>query len=1025
MSHLPRVSFTYARVAVGVCLLLGGPGGERASAQDNRPMPPHTEKVLHATMLAAPPVIDGKGGDACWKTAALANDFSLFKGIGWPTQKTEVRVTYDNENLYLFATMFESQPAKILTPTPADKRDNAVHGDDCLEIFIDKQIPGQTYYHLTVNAANVRYDAGPGSVSWNPTWTHATSIGKDAWYLEIAFPFRELSHPGAYAGVPPKGTEWRINFNRMERPSNEMSCWSTTYRGFHEPENFGHLRFEGNPQKPGPQLDAVSEGEKFFGSNVLEAKVSNPTQAAATVTLKLAMTVEGQASGGDEQTVTLAPGAQQAVALKYDLLKGGEVVLALQGTSQGEPKPFAVGLLHFRLPALDVEIPALGQQIGTASGEAQKFDTKVPGVAELRKALQDQAAAIQMIQEEAAKGLGLSSADWRRLADRFAALKSESKAVARKARALSTYTHLAADGTKPQFFLTTATPLDLVFEKDLAAEPLQTGVSLSSAANEYESFQIVVAPIFGELRNVTVWPGDLRTADGQHWISSKHVSFRVVDPVYREQPWYFRGEEWPGWFPDILWEKTLFEVKENTQKAVWITVYTPADAAPGTYYGRVAVQAAGLPAQYVQVTHRVWGFTLPEESHLRNDSWLSPRELQRFYNLDRPVPLEMQIAYSEFLGKYRMSSLGLSYVTHFMQDKLIKCYVDERGDFTYDFEGLLPLFEAAFARGTNTFNPNMGCGHDLFGQIMNLKEATSKETGKPVKLDPPPADMTEVFKMKRVRQFWQQYTAWMKEHGWLDNALFEMVDEPNDESRRELLRKVHTGMREIAPELTLFAYGVTPDTPGLKGYVDYYGPGLRTFSSHREAFLKEQAAGAKFWVYSCSASYGNDGETQHVPDSGVSDPPLERRIYPWFCFKWNLHGFLIFTMNSWGTWEEPGKKLSADPAQRWPLNGQRNVTDSDYQLIYPGPDGRPVASMRLENVRDGMEDYEYLHMLRELATKLKASGKASDLVKQAEALLNLEPEIIVHASSFVKDPAVLVGRRNAIGEMIVKLKAAG
>ena len=1016
-------SHAFLFLVMVLALFLASFPGTAFTLADDRPMPPHTEKVLHVTMVSAPPVIDGNMDDACWKNAALADDFSLFKGIGWPTQKTEVRVAYDTEHLYFFATMYESQPAKILTPTPDDHRDNAVHGDDCLEIFIDKQLEEQTYYHLTVNAANVRYDSGPGARSWNPTWKSATRIGKDAWYLEIAFPFRELIHPGAYAGTPPQGTEWRINFNRMERPSNEMSNWSTTYRGFHEPANFGHIIFEGHPTVQLPQFDSVSEGERFFGVNTLEAKISNRSDKPAEVTVKLSATVGGQPVGADEKTLTLPAGAEQMIPLKYELMKGGEVAISLEGTAKGQAQPFATGMLQFRLPALDEEIPAFAERLATAVAAAEKFDNKTPGVAELRTALQDQSTVIKAIQEEAGKGLALPSADWRALAERFTALVAENKAVDRQARALAIYTRLAADGTKPQYYLSTAGPLDLVFEKDLISEPLETVVNTRSAGHEYESFQIVVVPIFGEIKNITVWPGDLRTADGNHWINGKHISFRVIDSVHRPRPWYFKGDEWPEWFPDILWPKTLFDVKENTQKAVWITIYTPKDTPAGTYTGRIAIKPAESPAQYVTVNHQVWGFNLPDETHLRCDPWFSIRELQRFYNLDRPVPLEMEIAYKEFISNYRLSSLGLSWVTHLQQDKLIKSYVDKNGDFTYDFDGLLPYFQASFSRHTNAFNPNMGCGHDLFGQIMVLKQALSKETGEVVKLDPPPTDMREVFKMKRVRQFWQQYTAWMKEHGWLEAAHFEMVDEPNDESRRELLRVVHTGMREIAPGLTLFSFGPNPNTPGLQGYLDAWGPPLRYFSTHREAFLAEQAQGAEFWTYSCGASYGNDGETQHCPDSGVSDPPLERRIYPWFCYKWDFKGFLLFTMNSWGTWTEEGKNLTTDPAKRWPLNGEKNVTDSDYQLIYPAPDGRPVASMRLENLRDGMEDYEYLYMLEDLLAKLKAAGKAPELVKQGEALLNLEPEIIVHANNFVKDPSLLVARRNAIGDLIVKIRS--
>ena len=993
-----------------------------AGAQENRPIPPHTEKVLRVRMTDQPPAIDADGKDACWKDAALADDFILFKGVGRPTQQSDVRVTYDAGNLYLFATLHEAHPDKIRTPTPNQKRDNAVHGDDCLEVFVDYGKAERIYFHLTVNAANVRYDAGPGHLSWNPTWQSATRIGKDAWYLEAAVPFAELGHPGDYAGTPAPGAEWRVNFNRNACEAREWSGWSCTYMGFHEPKNFGHLIFEGSPARPAPEVASLREGERFFGANTLEAVLANPTGAPLDALGRLVVSVDGKEVAAEERQVSLPAGGKQPISFPYTLLRGGEVALNLTCAAKGAGRPFATGRVTFPLPHLERDIPAFAERLEKAMADSEGFDAKIPGAADIKKGLRVQGDAIARIAADAGRGAALSTARWRQIAEEMGHLSAGNKGLLRRARLLSKYSQMATDGVKPLFCIATAGALDRVFEKDLAVEPMRTEVATRGARNEYESFQVVVIPLLGALKNVTLWPGDLRTADGRHWINGKHISFRVVDPVHRTRPWYFRGEEWAEWHPDILWPKTLFDVPENTQKAVWITLYTPPGTPAGEYFGRIAVKPAEGEAQYVTLRHTVWGFDLPRQSHLRTDPWFSVRELQRFYNLDRPVPLEMEIAYKEFIAQYRLSTLGLGWVPHFAQNPLIQCTVDKKGDFTYDFAGLEPLFQAAFARGTNSFNPNMGCNSELFGRIFGLKQAISKETGQMVDLEPAPKSEAEAFRMKRVVQFWGQYTQWLKRHGWLEAAMWEYVDEPNDESRRKQLRMLHTGMRKIAPGMKLFSFGVAPDSPGLAGYVDLYGPPLYHFSAHRKEYLEAQKKCARFWIYSCQAGHGNDGVSQHCPDSAVTDPALERRIYPWFCFHWDIDGFLIFAFNTWDTWKE-GTKLTADPAQRWPLNGDKNVSETEYQFIYPSPDGRPVASMRLENLRDGMEDYEYLWRLREEVRRLKKSGGSPALIRQAEAQLQLEPKILVHAQQFTADPAALLARRNAIGALLHRLAA--
>ena len=110
------------------------------------------------------------------------------------------------------------------------------------------------------------------------------------------------------------------------------------------------------------------------------------------------------------------------------------------------------------------------------------------------------------------------------------------------------------------------------------------------------------------------------------------------------------------------------------------------------------------------------------------------------------------------------------------------------------------------------------------------------------------------------------------------------------------------------------------------------------------------------------------------------------------------------------------------PERRWvPWNAGAN---GDGMLIYPGPDGMPLASTRLENLRDGMEDYEALVILRDLTEALEAKGRHERLVKRARKVLAVRPEVTDGWKSYTKDPAVLQGARDEVDELIDMLGAA-
>jgi hypothetical protein len=80
----------------------------------------------------------------------------------------------------------------------------------------------------------------------------------------------------------------------------------------------------------------------------------------------------------------------------------------------------------------------------------------------------------------------------------------------------------------------------------------------------------------------------------------------------------------------------------------------------------------------------------------------------------------------------------------------------------------------------------------------------------------------------------------------------------------------------------------------------------------------------------------------------------------------------------------------------------------------------PVSSIRWEMLREGIEDYECLYLLRDLLTKQRAKLPA-DRIRQIESLLEVPDAITRDMTTFTTDPAPIYARRAAIAEAIERL----
>jgi len=148
-----------------------------------------------------PPVIDGREDDAVWRGAKVITGFRVFdpKEDGDPTFATEVRIAYDDQNLYAFARMFDPHPDSI--QSLLSRRDVKTQSEQ-IKLMIDSYHDRRTGYEFAVNPAGVKrdyytYDDSQEDATWDAVWDVATRIDSLGWTAEFRIPLSQIRYPKA------------------------------------------------------------------------------------------------------------------------------------------------------------------------------------------------------------------------------------------------------------------------------------------------------------------------------------------------------------------------------------------------------------------------------------------------------------------------------------------------------------------------------------------------------------------------------------------------------------------------------------------------------------------------------------------------------------------------------------------------------------------------------------------------------------------------------------------------------------
>lgn len=219
-----RLVLIWALSGVAAAVASATPLGRGAARAED------TRRTLEAVRIADKPLIDGCLEDSVWQAIPFQGDFvqrEPEEGMG-ASERTELAVAYDDDNLYLGVKCFDSEPERVVAREML--RDTQLDDDDNFEVVIDSYRDQRSGFYFVVNPRGAMRDAvfsNEGrnfNAAWDGIWLCRTQINHLGWFAEIAIPWKTLRFANQDTQV------WGINFARTIRRKNEYTCWQLVPR---------------------------------------------------------------------------------------------------------------------------------------------------------------------------------------------------------------------------------------------------------------------------------------------------------------------------------------------------------------------------------------------------------------------------------------------------------------------------------------------------------------------------------------------------------------------------------------------------------------------------------------------------------------------------------------------------------------------------------------------------------------------------------------------------------------------------
>jgi hypothetical protein len=388
----------------------------------------------------------------------------------------------------------------------------------------------------------------------------------------------------------------------------------------------------------------------------------------------------------------------------------------------------------------------------------------------------------------------------------------------------------------------------------------------------------------------------------------------------------------PADFPDPLLEVESIDVEAGAAQPVWITVFIPADAEPGLYRSRVEFSTGDSHPLEV----RVFPVTVPAERSLWVTNWFWDWSLVKFAVKDK----------KKFSEEYweTLRAVARNMAEH--RQNVVLTTVNDLVRFSMK-EGRLQFDWSNLDRWIRLFIDEGVIGRIEGGHIGGRAGKWTEPFS--VWIWTPGGARNVDPESPEAADFYGQYLPALREHlkerGWLDRYVQHIADEPVPQNARSWLAAAALVRKHMPGVKIIDALHTAKE---LLGSVDIWVPMLNTYQSRFHPARQE--AGEEVWIYTCVHPQG------YYPNRFIQQPLVLTRLLHWVNYKLGATGYLHWGFSHWSS-DDPFTKTE-------PKLGDFGLLPAgDSWIVYPRPGGI-LDSIRWEAMRDGIEDYELLRLLK-------------------------------------------------------------
>ena len=423
------------------------------------------------------------------------------------------------------------------------------------------------------------------------------------------------------------------------------------------------------------------------------------------------------------------------------------------------------------------------------------------------------------------------------------------------------------------------------------------------------------------------------------------VSFGPVGYVRAERPYrdhaLDRIASVSGFYPDPIKDNQPVNLPAGQAETFFITVSIPREAKAGTYPVKVSVQA-GRQTLQKSFQIRVHNVVL-EDQKLWITNWfnVSPRHLAMMNNGNK------------------VEQYGDVYW------KLIKILAEKLASYGQNVSRISPLDLATYEKKGDVYKIDFSRFDktvEIFKDAGALKRIEGGHIGQRiggwlslfvVRVPEPAGDSTVFLQLPiddpKAKAFYRQFLpalmTHLQEKGWLADYYQHIADEPIAENKQSYI-DIANYVKSVVPTIKILEACHTKD---LAETIDLWVPQMDFMNRDFDFYQDRKKAGDEVWFYTCLNPKGN------YANRFIDLPLIKTRLLHWVNYKYNIEGYLHWGFNWWN--DEPWVETT-DAHE----SGGNFLPTGDAWIVYPGYQ-KLNSSIRLEAMRDGINDYTLLTML--------------------------------------------------------------